>query len=398
MAVRNQLVINPNSKEMSPTTSADIVAWQKWAIYQYGLDPSVKVVPHATNSGSRGNIVSDLMVDYRRTAGLGLTSTGPITEDDFGNLEKYALGLEFVEFERRLTHDTSHPWSTSGPSDEYNMLRSYPVYYNSATNSIQSMTPRDFMDTFIYPALDKFFNATLSLEDLAWRAGEYYISRSLATTESYYNANLVFFGSSRRVNNISEPVFVDTVADRFAYTVDGLIEERDQPVVDYRYHLRVIDPIQPSVTPDLPLYLDSDGNLQQYTLEQFVTLLGEHYKWQAAYGDSQTVNDSGAQDPNYDGEYCIQYKVEQLNGVQTILPSLIDIEIGFIGNNPTDLNYTKKVHRGTTMINTSRNFDDYLFLSKEFSADDYRAQRVPSSATPELKQEYRMFVVNNKPS
>lgn len=388
MAVRNQLVLNPNSKEMSPTTDADIVAWQKWAIYHYGLDPSVKVVPETTNSSIRSYAISDLMIDYRRTAGLGATATGPIDDAYLNTLgAQQDLDLAFVEWQRRLRYSATHKWGgTYGPMLELDLLRAYPVYYSASTNTIRSMTMYDFFDTFIYPAFDKFFNATLSLEDLAWRAGEYYISRSLATTEDYYNANLVFFGSSRRVNNISEPVFTDTVADRFAYTEDGLIEERDQPLVQHNYHLRVIDPIQPSVTPDLPLYLDSDGNLQQYTLEQFVYLLGEHFKWQAYFGRFYGFGNDDRPSYKYGnwGQYCIQYRVEQLySGTSS-----------FLGNNPTNLDYTKKVHRGEVMYNSSRNDDDYTFLSKEFGADDYRAQRVPGEPSPEIKQEYRMFIVN----
>jgi hypothetical protein len=388
MAVINHLELVPVANELRPTGDDDIVVWQKYAVYYYGLDPSVKVVPHTTNLATRTNPVSDLMIDYRRTAGLGATAEGPIDDAYLNTLgAQQDLDLAFVEWERRLSKDATHPWGAFGPLNGYDDVnRAYPVYYNAATNSIQSMTPRDFMDTFIYPAMDKFFNATLSREDYVWRAGEYFISTSNSTQNRYFTGNGTFFGSDTRVNQIFEPVFADTIADRFAYTADGLIEERDQGTSETWYHLRVIDPILPPEIPFLPLYLDSDGNLQQYTLDEFVTLLGEHFKWQAAYGTDYTPKADGFPDPNYNGKYCIQYKIEQLYSGT----------ISFLGNNSTDLQYTKKVHRGTTMYNTSRNFDDYTFLSKEFGADDYRAQRVPGNFTPELKQEYRMFIINNE--
>jgi len=399
MAVRNHLELVPISNELRPTGDDDIIVWQKYALYYYGLDPSVKVVPHTTNSETRSYVVADIMVDYRRIAGLGATSTGPIDDNYLNTLgAQQDLDLAFVEYQRRLTYSASHPWSLNGPRTDYNLRTAYPVYYNQYTNTIQSMSVFDFMDTFIYPAIDKFFNATLSNGDYVWRAGEYFISTDFSDQTKRFDSQGNFLNSDSRVNGIFQPIFADTIADPDAYVEDDLLYEdadRDQPEPTnngigsgVQYHLRVVDPILPPEIPYLPLYLDTDGNLQQYTLNEFVTMLGEHFKWQAYYGRFYGLDSAGV--PAYGagntGEYCIQYKVEQLYSGT----------INFLGNNPTDLNYTKKAHRGTVMYNESRNFDDYTFLSKEFSADDYRAQRVPSSAAAEIKQEYRMFVVNDK--
>ena len=199
--------------------------------------------------------------------------------------------------------------SISTPTDTNNKL--YPVYYDGS-GSIQAMSATDVFDTFITQAID-------TLVDGNDRDGTFRIH----TATSLSGHTLIS----------STAVFTDTRANTGAYTAGGIPETLDQPTTITNYYLfRTNQGSAPSIT--IPLQIDGDNNLAEYSSGDFDAMLLAEIRHHAA-------NTSGS---------TIRYNVDGS------------------GNN-----------RGSGMVNTILNGSGNR-QTRFVNSNDYRAQEFPNGA------------------
>lgn len=249
MAARTPLILD-GSNNLIQMTSAQITAVQDRARYVYGTNPSVTLA-YIASGGSLGSIS-----DTRKTAGAAITrvdrfATEAETDEPGSVTVNYARIDETVA---SVTQDT----------DTNN--KAYPVYYN-ASNEIQAMTRTDFYDTFIRPAID-------TLQGAVGQPGTYRIHT--ATTLSGYTSVS------------TNAIFSDTRADTTLYTADGIGETLDQPTTITNYYLLQANNISaPSM--ELPIQINGDNDLQQYSQANFDTLLENAIRYVAASDTGSTL-------------------------------------------------------------------------------------------------------------
>jgi len=273
------------------------------AIYYYSLDPTVTLAV----SSSGGSLTS--INDTRLQAGAMLTAAS-----SFPNEAQTAEPSTVTVAYQRLTQSTSAntPTSDTGVT--------FPVYWNGT--QVQAMSQTDFLDTFVYPAINLMVTGDLT----ASQGGTYHIS----TSTSVLGSTLVS----------SIPVFADTRADTAAYTASGLGSEYDgvsgevldQPttVTSYYLHQLLGTPAIPSV---IPTYIDSNNNLKQYSVAEIGNLMGDYVRHQAVSSSTG---------------FKISYNID--------------------GSGTT---------RGTAMVNTILTGGSGNYQTKVAGANDYRAQEFP---------------------
>lgn len=249
MATRTPLILDGDNN-LIQMTSAQITAVQDRARYVYGTNPSVTLA-YIASGGSLGSIS-----DTRKTAGAAITRTDRFATE----AETAEPGTTTVNY-ARINQTVA---SAAQDSDTNN--KAYPVYFN-ASNEIQAMTRTDFYDTFIRPAID-------TLQGSVGQPGTYRIHT--ATTLSGYTAVS------------SNAVFSDTRADTTLYTADGIGETLDQPTTITNYYLLQANNISaPSM--ELPIQINGDNDLQQYSQANFDTLLENAIRYVAASDTGSTL-------------------------------------------------------------------------------------------------------------
>jgi len=125
----------------------------------------------------------------------------------------------------------------------------------------------DFLDTFIYPAVDLMIAASESSDT----AGTYTITSSASAPSNY-----------TKVSSDDTAVFTDTRADTSAYSAAGIPETLDQPttITNYYLHRRDGSNLTPSRTPVL---IDGSNNIQQFSTSTLADLLGNWLRYTAAH-------------------------------------------------------------------------------------------------------------------
>lgn len=304
MTVRNPLYYN--GAQLQEMKSTDIDKLLSLAVYYYSLNPSrtLSVV------GSGGDLTS--IDDTRLQAGAASTGTGSFPSE----ATTAEPSVVTVSYQRIQTGTAS----VTAPTDSG---KTYPVYWNGT--QIQAMTEQDFIDTFIHPAINLLAAATTTSD----QAGTYHIATSTSVTGS----TLVS----------STPVFSDTRANTSAYTASGIAETLDQPTTITNYYLQKIDGVLPTLA-QIPLYIDSNNDVKQYTVAEIGDLMG---KW---------VRDKAL---NSSDGYQISYNID-----------------GSIGN-----------ARGSAMVNTRLTGGSGNYQTRFVSANDYRAQEFPDG-TPSTVNTY----------
>ena len=303
MTVRNPLYYN--GSQLQEMKSTDIDKLLSLAVYYYSLNPSrtLSVV------GSGGDLTS--IDDTRLQAGAARTGTGSFPSE----ATTPEPSVVTVSYQRIQTGTAS----VSTPTDSG---KTYPIYWNGT--QIQAMTEQDFIDTFIHPAINLLTAATTTSD----QAGTYHIATSTSVTGS----TLVS----------STPVFTDTRANTAAYTASGIAETQDQPTTITNYYLQKIDGVLPTLA-QIPLYIDSNNDVKQYTTADIGDLMG---KW---------VRDKAL---NSTDGYTITYNID---GTGTA--------------------------RGSAMVNTRLTGGSGNYQTRFVSSNDYRAQEFPDG-TPSTVNTY----------
>jgi hypothetical protein len=256
-----------NLREMNAT---DLSVQTQMAVYQYSQSPSVTL---AYSLGNTGNLTS--IQDTRMQAGASTTDvTNYDTEAETPDISQLAVAWD--RFNQTVA-------TTTEPANTDN--RAFPVYLTAA-NQIQSMTAADFVDTFIGDAMNGLESTTVD-DNIA---GTYFMSTSNSVTD----ATLVY----------ASPFFIDTRADASAYTSAGIPEAQDQPVNITSYYLHRREWAGSVPSPRLPMYMDSNGHLQEYTSTAWNTMLQDFMRHCATttiagsdHGATRLRYDIGTSDP-----------------------------------------------------------------------------------------------------
>ena len=197
-----------NTGELREMSTAEVTAWVDHICYLYGGSPSVTLT---VDTGSAQNLQA--MSDTRLKAGAASTSTSAFV----------AEGTTAEPATVTVTYDrVNQNYASVSPTVDTGTT--WPVYFDSSTNSIQAMSLADIKDTFLHPAIDKLISASES----DTTAGTFTITNSSTAASGY------------TVIDASNAVFTDTRADTSAYTAGGIPETLDQPttVTNYFLHRR----------------------------------------------------------------------------------------------------------------------------------------------------------------
>jgi hypothetical protein len=295
-----------NGSQLQEMKSTDITSLQSLSVYYYAQNPSrtLSVV------GSGGDFTS--IDDTRLQAGAASTASGGYPSEAT-TAEPSVVTVSY----QRISQAAASVTTTSDTG------KTFPVYYNGT--EVQAMTEQDFLDTFIYPAVNLLSSGSTTSD----QAGTYHISTSTSVTGS----TLVS----------STPVFSDTRADTSLYQASEIGETLDQPQTITNYYLHQIDGVL-NTPNNPPIYIDGNNDLKQYSIAEIGALMGEFVR-------DQVVNSSTG--------YQISYNID-----------------GSIGN-----------ARGSAMVNTILTGGSGNYQTRFVDANDYRAQEFPDG-TPATANTY----------
>ena len=196
-----------NSGNLQEMTSAEIVEWQKAAIFVYAQSPT-SVLTVVSGSGSLA-----AMSDTRKMAGAASTSTTAFVAE--GTTAE--PGTQTVSYDK-----VTQTLTTSGVGQTADSGITFPVYQEDTGGTIRAMNLADFKDTFIEPAIDLLIAGSESNDT----GGTYTITTSSTAATGYTNVS-------------TTPVFLDTRANTGLYSSGGIPETLDQPqtITSYFYKL-----------------------------------------------------------------------------------------------------------------------------------------------------------------
>lgn len=302
-----------NGSQLQEMKSTDISALQSLAVYYYAQNPSrtLSVV------GSGGDLTS--IDDTRLQAGAASTASGGYPSEAT-TAEPSVVTVSY----QRITQSAASVTTTSDTG------KTFPVYWNGT--QVQAMTEQDFIDTFVYPAVNLLSSGSTTSD----QAGTYFIS----TSSSVAGATLVS----------STPVFSDTRADTTLYQAGEIAETLDQPQTINNYYLHIINGVLTAPS-NPPIYIDASNNLKQYSTAEIGTLMAEFVR-------DQVVNSSTG--------YQISYNID-----------------GSLGT-----------ARGTAMANTILTGGSGNYQTRFVDANDYRAQEFPDG-TPSTANTYTFKILKS---
>jgi hypothetical protein len=221
-----------NSGDLSEMTSTEIGHWIDAGIFVYAGSPTSVL----TVVGGSGSLAA--MSDTRKTAGATSTNASAFV----------AEGSTAEPGTATVSYDRIHQaYTTSGVGQTADTGITFPVWWNSAANTIQSMTLTDFKDTFVSPAITKLTSGTESNTT----GGTYTITTSSTAAAGYTNIS-------------TTPVYIDTRANTGAYTAAGIPETLDQPTTITNYYLHRRNGADVTPTRNL-LLAETDGLIEGAT-------------------------------------------------------------------------------------------------------------------------------------
>ena len=244
-----------NSGDLQEMTSAEIVEWQKAAIFVYAQSPT-SVLTVVSGSGSLA-----AMNDTRKMAGAVSTNASAFVAE--GSTAE--PGTNTVSYDK-----VTQTLTTSGVGQTADSGTTFPVYYDGSGN-IQAMNLTDFKDTFIEPAIDLLIAGTESNDT----GGTYSITTSSTAATGYTNVS-------------TTAVFVDTRANTGLYSSGGIPETLDQPQTITSYFLHRRNGADSDPTRNL-LLIDGDNNLQEGATATMKTLIGNWIRYDAANTTGQKI-------------------------------------------------------------------------------------------------------------
>ena len=286
MAIRTPLKIDStNLKEMSTANRDNIIARM---VQLYLTTPSVNLSVVA-NSGSL-----DAITDTRMQAGA---STTDVTNFDSAG-ETPNVSTVTVTYDK-ITSTNS---SVSAAADTNNIR--FPVYSDSG--NVKAMTLTDMYDSFVSLA-------TSGASTLLPASQPYKIHTSTTVPTGYTLVS-------------STAVFSDTRANVGAYTAGGIGETRDQPTTISNYYLHKKTGSLAAYT-NLPLYIDSNQNLKEYTTAEFDAVLNEVIRYASVHltsnklrfyiGGSGTTCGTGMANTKLNGSGNYQQRYVNTNDYRT---------------------------------------------------------------------------------
>ena len=261
MTARTPLYYDGNNLvEMS---AAEIVEYQRQAIFQYASNPSVTLTV-VSNSGAGFDAIDDTR--FKSSAAAQQNSSHPGS----GSLQTTTTSFDKLNQAKA---------SVSVTGDTNNIH--FPVYYDGS-GSIQSMTEADFVDTFIKPAIDLMVASSEAV------AGDYGGTFTIHTGTSLANHTLIS----------STAVFIDPRADTSEYTSGqigsaGSFHTPNEVINSFFLHRRDAVDNTPART---MLFIENDSgdhNLKQYADADIESLLAEYIR-------NLAVSDSVAADHQID--------------------------------------------------------------------------------------------------
>ena len=246
MAIRKPLkIFGTDFKEISSANTLDIRARM---VYLYLANTSI-TLDVVANSGSL-----DAMNDTRMTAGA-VSNSSTAFPNEATTAEPGTVTVSFDKINQTVL-------GGSAPADTNNIR--FPVYSDSG--NIKAMSLQDMYDTFVIdPGTINQIIAALP----------YKIHTSTTPPSGYTLVS-------------STPVFIDTRANTSLYTAGGIGEALDQPQNITSYYLHKANgtntalSVANDASGDVPVYIDSNQNLRQYTLAEFDAILLNVIKYSAA--------------------------------------------------------------------------------------------------------------------
>ena len=246
MAIRKPLkIFGTDFKEISSANTLDIRARM---VYLYLANTSITLSVVA-NSGSL-----DSINDTRMTAGA-VSNSSTSFPNEATTAEPGTATVTFDKINQTVL-------GGSAPADTNNIR--FPVYSDSG--NIKAMSLQDMYDTFVIdPGTINQIIAALP----------YKIHTSTTPPSGYTLVS-------------STPVFIDTRANTSLYTAGGIGEALDQPQDITSYYLHKANgtntalSVANDASGDVPVYIDSNQNLRQYTLAEFDAILLNVIKYSAA--------------------------------------------------------------------------------------------------------------------
>ena len=245
-----------NSGNLQEMTSAEIVEWQKAAIFVYAQSPT-SVLTVVSGSGSLA-----AMSDTRKMAGAASTSTTAFVAE--GTTAE--PGTQTVSYDK-----VTQTLTTSGVGQTADSGITFPVYQEDTGGTIRAMNLADFKDTFIEPAIDLLIAGSESNDT----GGTYTITTSSTAATGYTNVS-------------TTPVFLDTRANTGLYSSGGIPETLDQPQTITSYFLHRRNGADSDPTRNL-LLIDGDSNLIEGATATMKTLIGNWLRYDAANTTGQKI-------------------------------------------------------------------------------------------------------------
>ena len=248
MAVRTPLYWDGTG--LAAMTTAMVADCLDETIRQYGLNPSVTL----SYVASAGTLTG--MDDTRLQSGQATTDvTNPDTEAETPEPTTITVNYD---------HISDATATVSTPADTAN--KAFPVFYHSATGSIQSMSLQDMLDTFVDPALARMVtNGYTSSVD--HHDGMFFIGTANA---AYVNQFAVD----------ANPVYTNTIADTSQFLSSNIGTAgttQDFPTTVQNYYLRQYKRDHAAgstyIGPTTPMQINSSNDLQAFTEANFGSIL-----------------------------------------------------------------------------------------------------------------------------
>ena len=240
MAVRTPLV--DDSSNLREATTAEIDQIKAEMIRQYSLNIPVTL----TVVASGGNLGS--LTDTRLQAGAHSTSTTAFPTEAT-TAEPSTVTVNYDKISQTIS-------SVSTPVDTNN--KRFFAYYDDPTDTVQTMSLQDMIDTFGEPVVDTLTNGSFTTN----QAGTYRIHTATTLT------------GATEVSGANTAVFVDTRADTTLYTAAGIPETLDQPTTINSYYLFRVNAAAAGSLPTL-YNIDGSNQLQQISTTDVRTILQE---------------------------------------------------------------------------------------------------------------------------
>ena len=200
MAVRTPLV--DDSSNLREATTAEIDQIKAEMIRQYSLNiPVTLTVEPEANPGSIGTLT-----DTRLQAGASSTSTTAFPSEAT-TAEPTTVTDTYEKIKQQIA-------TVSTPVDTNN--KRFFAYYDDPTDTVQTMSLQDMIDTFGEPVIDTLTNGSFTTA----QAGTYRIHNATTLT----GATIVPASGG----GTSEVVYRDRRADTSLYTAAGIPETLDQ--------------------------------------------------------------------------------------------------------------------------------------------------------------------------